>query len=190
MNRLAMLASLWLAGTSCGAATGLDEFQSSARSGDSHSTTSGGTSSDLSGGEDNRTDQIESGASSPTTGSGGSASPAVGGSASASGGASSVALSTPLRDCEHTANDGGGGAHTVAFGACCQCGWPVDGPLCSSILSILPFCHGADDVLYYRCIGGEVPFCIMDHLDTCAAGFPPECYAAYANQVACISRLE
>jgi hypothetical protein len=190
MNRLALLASLWLAGTSCGAATGLDESQSTARSGNSHTSTSGGASSDLSGGEHTGTNQIESGGTSTMTSVGGSASTAVAGSTSFSGGGSSIALPTPLRDCEHTVNDGGGGAHTVAVQACCQCGWPVDGPLCSSVMHILPFWHGADDVFYYRCIGGEVPFCIMDHLDTCAAGFPPECDEAYANQVACISHLE
>ena len=88
----------------------------------------------------------------------------------------------------HAGNDGGGGAHTVAFRACCQCGWPVDGAECQYVLKILPFCHGADDTFYYSCIGGEVPFCILDHLASCAHGFPPECVDAYAAQVECLAK--
>jgi len=171
MNRLALLASLWIAGIACGGATAVDETRSSSTGGRSDHTITGTVASDASGGEKSGTSQFESGGT------------------LSSGGASSTPSSTLARDCTHPGNDGGGGAHTIAFAACCECGWPTDGPLCTSVLNILPYWHSADDPLYYACIGGEVPFCVMDHLDTCASGFPPECDDVFANQVVCISRL-
>jgi hypothetical protein len=90
---------------------------------------------------------------------------------------------------EHAGSDGGGGAHTYAYGACCQCGWPVDGDACQYLLKALPFCDGPDDYVYYSCIGGEVPICVLDHLDSCAYGFPAECEDAYAAQMECLRRV-
>jgi hypothetical protein len=118
--------------------------------------------------------------------SGSSGASGAGGSTNSNGGSSSTAPTTSDRACD--SDDGGGGAHTVAFAACCGCGWPLDGPLCSSLLQILPFESGANDEDYLRCMGGEVPACILDHLDSCADGYPPECNEVYVNQVACISQ--
>lgn len=153
MKRVALIISLWLAGTSCGAATGLDVPSSSTKNGRSGST-----------------DQAESG-----------------GTTSATTGGSGAGAQTSARDCSHVENDGGGGARATAFAACCECNWPVEGPWCQALLHVMPINHGFDDLLYQECIGARVPGCIMDHLDSCAKGFPVECLEVYAEQVDCLT---
>jgi hypothetical protein len=88
---------------------------------------------------------------------------------------------------KNAGNDGGGGAHTVAYQACCMCGWPIGGATCQSVLQILPHWYTANDPVYYSCIGGEVPWCILDHIPSCPDGIPAECADVYAAQVACLA---
>lgn len=85
--------------------------------------------------------------------------------------------------------DGAGGARATAFAACCACNWPVEGPWCQALLQVMPFWHGqeAKDALYYACMGGGLPVCIQEHLDSCAKGFPVECFEEYAEQVDCLT---
>jgi hypothetical protein len=188
VNKVAWFIILLFVETSCGAATGLDDSRSRVRDGSSNPTDSGGVSSDPSAAAQSGARQAGFGGAGIGPNGSGTGIGLVAGAAGVTTGGVNAATSTSARDCSNVANDGGGGAHTVAFEACCQCGWPAEGPLCQVVLQILPYSHSADDELYYRCIGGEVPFCILDHLDTCAAGFPMECFDAYAAQVACISQ--